>query len=691
MRSSSGERIFCGSMFVLCLAANVWFSSVGWNHNLRELHEFRQIQTALTARSIQQEGWTLAYPTPLFGPPWSVPLEFPLYQICVAQLSTTTGLALKASGRAVSLAALYLSLPALYLLLGHVSISPSRRWLALGLLLVTPVYLYYSRAFLIESTALCFALWFLHAYCRAVETRAFGWLILASGFGVFAGLIKITTFAVVLCPAIAFTAWRLWLIRLTDDPNRAARIKLGLIGFAIAGISVIAAVAWVRYGDAVKRGNPLSQFLVSDTMGDWNFGTLSQRLNLGTWRVLTGHLTDSVVAGLGLLIFLGSVAIADRKARSLITVLCASFLAGPLLFTNLYVLHDYYFCAAGVFLIGAILVGWNALLDWPRISRPIKWTLIAAALAAQVYAYHTSYYRVQSRAEIPMPELAQAIATITSPEDVILMHGFMWNPLIPYASGRKAIMVIDQLASDNEALDTVLSRLPADSIAISVVTGHLRRDAAFVSQLTARLGFSREPLLQDSSTVVFVAPRLRDASNARVRTLALGTLSLNAPPDETFHGVKLYRYRVGDLTDQRLVSEFSPAPSEILAPFGLGSQTVDGREVLKAHAPTMIIFDLPHGANTLSAEFGVTPAAFEGEEKTDGVSFVVEWLPRSGPPVLLFERTLLPADRPEHRVAQRFEAAVPPSQGGQLVLRTLPGPASNISFDWAYWSAVRIR
>ena len=170
MRVGFTQRTVCVGVFVLCAIANLWYSSIGWRHNLRELHEFRQIQTALSARYIQREGWSLAYPTPLFGPPWSAPMEFPVYQWCVARVSTLTGIPLEQSGRLVSLGFLYLSLPAFFLLLRFLRVAPSRRFLFLGLLLVTPLYLYYSRAFLIESAALCSAAWFLFAYCRSLDT-----------------------------------------------------------------------------------------------------------------------------------------------------------------------------------------------------------------------------------------------------------------------------------------------------------------------------------------------------------------------------------------------------------------------------------------------------------------------------------------------------------------------------------------
>jgi hypothetical protein len=43
-----------------------------------ENHSFRQTQTALTAWWFVRDGFSFAYLTPVGGPPWSIPFEFPL-------------------------------------------------------------------------------------------------------------------------------------------------------------------------------------------------------------------------------------------------------------------------------------------------------------------------------------------------------------------------------------------------------------------------------------------------------------------------------------------------------------------------------------------------------------------------------------------------------------------------------------
>jgi hypothetical protein len=69
---------------------------------LVETYAFRQTQTAITAFWMMRNGWHLAYETPVAGYPWSIPFEFPLYQMLVAVIGKASGLSLDAVGRMVS-------------------------------------------------------------------------------------------------------------------------------------------------------------------------------------------------------------------------------------------------------------------------------------------------------------------------------------------------------------------------------------------------------------------------------------------------------------------------------------------------------------------------------------------------------------------------------------------------------------
>src|SRR3569833_806459 len=58
---------------------------------LLEHHAFRQTQTAISAYWLMQGGDFFSYLTPLFGAPWTMPLEYPLFQELAAILCRLTG------------------------------------------------------------------------------------------------------------------------------------------------------------------------------------------------------------------------------------------------------------------------------------------------------------------------------------------------------------------------------------------------------------------------------------------------------------------------------------------------------------------------------------------------------------------------------------------------------------------------
>jgi hypothetical protein len=143
--------------FGIALLSSLWASSIGWSHAISDLHGWRQDETAIRAYFIGQGGPWLGYETPVLGPPWPIPHEFPAYQMLVVGLNRATGLPLEQAGRAVSVSLFYTTLLLAYLLLAECGVLRRHRLLVIALWLTSPLYLFWSRTFMIESTALCLA------------------------------------------------------------------------------------------------------------------------------------------------------------------------------------------------------------------------------------------------------------------------------------------------------------------------------------------------------------------------------------------------------------------------------------------------------------------------------------------------------------------------------------------------------
>lgn len=76
-------------LVVIALGLHVFLTTKNVSSGFLAGHEFRQAQTGLSIKFIQRDqDYSVAYPTPLFGPPWSIPMEFPLYQWAAAWLRT---------------------------------------------------------------------------------------------------------------------------------------------------------------------------------------------------------------------------------------------------------------------------------------------------------------------------------------------------------------------------------------------------------------------------------------------------------------------------------------------------------------------------------------------------------------------------------------------------------------------------
>jgi hypothetical protein len=677
-------------LLAACLAVNVAFSVVGLTHSLEEVHVFRQLQTALTARSIMDEGFQLAYPTPLFGPPWSVPMEFPVYQVCVAKLCAWTGLPLEVGGRVTALAFLYLALPALWALGAELGLSRGRRWLLPGLALLSPVYLYYSRTFMIESCALCAAIWFLLGYVRFIRTGAKRWFAAAVVAGILAALAKITTWLVFLVPACLWTVARLWRVW-REDRTVARLFTAGAPALAAVLPGLLIGWAWVHFSDGVKASNPFSRDLVSTTMRGFNFGTLAQRGSGTFWQRIFDHTLSTTLpmANATLAVVFALLHTGPTRRRGLL--LLSGFAAGPLLFANLYFVHDYYFYANAVFLLGVLVLAWNEILDLPSFSRAARYGIVAASLGVQVWSFAHSYFEVQRKPLREPPELGGILQQLTRPDDVLLVFGQDWDSSTAYYSHRRAIMVIENRTEKLDQIDEVIGRVRPEQIGALVVTGKLRTYPDYVKRFTERLGLPAAPALISADTLVFIRGDRLAGYRGSLRSLAVKDFHFAEPPVPDDGGFPRLRATDADLANPAYTGSMHPKPVQIIFPFALSTCELDGRRYFNAHAPTDFVFEPPPGAGALDAEFGILPSAYSDKNETDGVEFRVELVELTGERRQLHSVYLDPYRKPADRGLKHLHVPLPKRAGARVWVRTLPGPRNNIACDWAYWGNITLQ
>jgi hypothetical protein len=432
-------------IFAVCLIHSFWGISGGWNNPLIDVHAFRQTQTAISVFYLLKGSPWLAYETPVLGVPWSIPLEFPLYQGIVAILVKLLQTPIDQTGRFVSAFFFYLSLIPIYVILSYLQVARAFRWLFLSLFLASPLYLFWARTFMIESTALFFSLAYLA--CIAVYFRYKSPIIalLACLFGIAASLTKVTTMAGFLILACVWIGIN-W-FKKDSSRNLAKDLLIPVVVFII--IPFLIAKIWVNFTDAQKLLNPMAaDFITSKALRDWNFGTIAQKLSRSQWRNYLTRTLNDVFGGL-IISVMALVILPIFTSKKLLSYgLSLLFILTVAIFTNLHFVHNYYPYANAIFLLGASGFTIMGLIEKKRkIWQSVGWFFLALILLSQLQFYRAFWYPTKLHGNSYL-EIASQVQTVTSPEGVLLIYGDYWSSLIPYYSQRRALMFYNRASEE---------------------------------------------------------------------------------------------------------------------------------------------------------------------------------------------------------------------------------------------------
>lgn len=317
-----------------------------------EHHAFRQTQTALTAYWLKINGFSLQYETPVFGFPWSIPMEFPIYQLLVAYVSKFFNISLDLVGRGISYFFLLACLFPIYRITNYLKLSRATFLFFIPIFLTQPIYLYWGRTFMIETTALFFSLMSVGLFLDCLNGgRSLNRLLALFIFASLGMLQKITT-ALPILLVVVFTFLYVERNRISSFKKIVKDLRLISVGITLF-LAVCTAYLWISYSDGVKWQRGWDGVLTSHSLNAWNWGTLEQRFSYALWiKVIGGRIFArnlGAVIGLGLIFFLFYSAVDPRIKRIGYVLLALSF--APLaIFTNLHIVHDYYQVANIVFL-----------------------------------------------------------------------------------------------------------------------------------------------------------------------------------------------------------------------------------------------------------------------------------------------------------------------------------------------------
>lgn len=679
-------------LFGLLLLIHLAVALVGWGSTGLPHNGFRETQTAISAHFIQQDrDFSLAYPTPVLGPPWSIPMEFPLYQWTTVLVSDLTGLGLPMAGRVVGVICFYLTLPALAGMMVLAGLVRWQRFVLLAAVVSCPLYLFYARAFLIETMALMFGAWFLWAYVQTGERREPRWLALALAAGVLGVLVKVTTFLFFLLPAAAWTL--VWIARdLRGGEGWPQVLRRAAWCAPTVLVPLAVGVLWIRFADGVKAASFAGSFLQSSNLRDFNFG-FGRRFEADIWRQhrdiwFTDILPWPLLAG-----WTGLAVLVGRRWWRELLVLLGCFFAVQVIFPLLYAFHAYYYVANAwtvMLALGLVAVG----LLHSRLPRPLAWVVVAGLLLGQA-GYAVAHYWSSLTEKKPYNhELVTALRAATAPDDVLIVAGDDWSSVIPYNAARRSLMLRTGVEDDPAYLDRAFSELKDYHVGALVVKGNQRFNAALIARVRDQLKIDAVTAFSWFDTDVYLA---QDRRSEFVRDLLQGFELPEIDVKQWQHGLlgREVPFSAVPPRYEWVFAGINPLPEAYVTDAPLARYEQEGRSYFDAQPPKRLVFGLPAGAHTFQAEIGILPGAYEDSiphgDRTDGIQVIVTEERDGIAPRVLFTQDINPRDRYDQRGLLKLKQAFTLEADSKVVVTITPGPRNNAARDWTIMGPLSFR
>jgi len=494
-------------VFGAALVIALWAASVGWHNTILDAHELRQSRTAMSVDYMLRDGTWLLYETPVFGPPWALPFELPVYQWMVALVVHGLRLPLEQAGRLVSEGCFLACLIPAYYLLGRLSVRGPHRLAFLSPILASPLYLFWSRTFMIESTALLLCLSFLALAAAYLDSGRAHHALLAAALGVLGAAVKITTFfgfLIAFCLLVPRACGR----ARSGTGGRGA-IRVGRTLGLLVVTPLLLALIWTWYAQAQREQNPIAaSFLTTNgELGAWAWGTLNDRLSARTWVPIAGRTSDVVGGCFVLPLALGGLVLARRRVVEA-SWSAMLFLAVVLAFPRLHRVHDYYAYENGLFLLAMVGWGVTGLVERGGWRTAAGVVLLLIALQQGLSTYVRGRLEVQrSNASGYLP-LATFIRSTTAPDDVLLIYGQDWSPAIPYVAQRRALMDRSDRSLTSPIMLDAIARLDRAGLRIGamLVCGNSRSDPPRAEDRARTLGLSTTAAWADWACDVYLGP-----------------------------------------------------------------------------------------------------------------------------------------------------------------------------------------
>jgi hypothetical protein len=278
-----------------------------------------------------------------------------------------------------------------------------------------------------------------------------------------------------LVPLNIIVIFFIWLL-LTQGTSFSPREKEAKYFLIFQTLSLLPALQWTRFADAIKEQSPLASWLTSRELTSWNFGSLNDRILFSNWVSVSARFW--LFGGIAtLVIFPALLVILYRKIPFyLFFTLLLTPVILPLLYFNLYVVHDYYYMALVFPSMMSIALLLNTFAAQNRINGT-KFLAIFLSILSLVPSWSLEVpsrdYKAWIRNERnQIPVLSEEISRVTNRQDRILVSGCDWDPSVLFYADRYGIAAPGWIGSTDETLNFVISNKLIDPPQFLAICGN---------------------------------------------------------------------------------------------------------------------------------------------------------------------------------------------------------------------------
>jgi hypothetical protein len=321
-------------------------------------------------------------------------------------------------------------------------------WIFCALLWSSPLYIFWGRSFMIETTGLFFTISAIPFLLRLQTPRPnYKHASIAGILGSLAMLQKVTTALPALMVFGLFTLYY-YLFKTSFRQLFKNQVVCLLIAYLIP---LVIMQSWTLFTDSIKIKNEFGKTLTSSALMEWHFGSLEQRLSaVYNYQIFWRRMIHNNIAGfLGILLLSGALVFGRKSIKKAVLFCLVLWVVPVFIFFNLHRVHDYYQTSCLIYLIAALTI---AVTGWlPEFARkPFVTPLcIATLLGVNIFQFFSEgFFKSIARQHTPENEISLGLSKIISeftPENsAIVVFGYDWSSEIAFYSKRKSFTVPDK-------------------------------------------------------------------------------------------------------------------------------------------------------------------------------------------------------------------------------------------------------